>query len=218
MAYTDANITADASGSLLGAINITVDNQTHAGILGGAKVSAGGAAISGTEPASVLIEAIDTTNIVAASDSTALSTFDFSALTSSVTLIRDTQAYVQDRPGSGMTLATTGLAKLHAENQGNLSGTITSDLLGTVENYATDDSLAFVRDASVQAVGLELRAQSSSSYLASAKEAVNSISGVTQAYVTDSTLTAGTGGVSVSARIRRRPARNRASCPSTSTR
>jgi hypothetical protein len=99
-----------------------------------------------------------------------------------------------------MTLATAGEAKIHAENGGRISGTITSDLIGTVQNHATDDSLAYVQDASVQAAGLELRAQSSSSYLASAKEAVNSISGGTQAYVTDSTIAAGTGGVSLSAR------------------
>jgi hypothetical protein len=175
LARTDADITADASGSLLGSITVTADHQTHAGIRGGAAVFAGGGPISGVEPSSVLIQALDSTNIKTTGNSTASDTFDFSALTSSITLKRDTRAFVLDSPSAGATLATFGLASILAENRGTVSGTITSDLIGSVEHDTVEDSLAYIQDAAVSAAGVVLDASSSTSYVASAKTAVNSV-------------------------------------------
>ena len=99
-----------------GSVNVSVTNVTHAGITGGAKVSVGSDALSGTDPASLAIEAPDDTTVdvkvtdtstptSAAALATAIGDFlTFDRLVASTTLSRDTRAYVEDTPAADPTV------------------------------------------------------------------------------------------------------------------
>ena len=111
-----------------GSVNVEITNVTHAGISGGARATAGGGPLSGTDLDSVAVEAADDTSVVititdTSTPSTAAAlaaqignflTFDRLAATTSVS--RDTRAYVEDRPAIGDTLVTPGTVRVEAEN------------------------------------------------------------------------------------------------------
>ena len=98
------------------------------------------------------------------------------------------------------TVSTTGSAKINAENNGAISSNTTSDFVGAANNQINkDDSLAYIDDANVDAVGLTLAALTDTDYSATGKNAINDITGDTKAYITQSVVTATTGGVSISA-------------------
>ncbi len=199
-AHTGTTFTTTALGAVTGHVNVGSNQTTHAGIDGGARVSVGGGAISGAEPDSVLIRATDDSHLVTDSTNSTSSTFDFTALAGTIGLTRDTQAYVADNPGStGVALTTTGLARLDAENLGEVTTTIESDSVGSVQNNVSDTALATVKNAGVQAGGIALSALSGTSYTASAKDAVNSVSGGTKALIQGGDVVAGSGGVQLSA-------------------
>jgi len=117
-AHTKTNFTTSALNANTGSISVDSHETTHAGIAGGATVSLGGGAISASEPASALVQAIDESNISIDSSSVAAPLdFDFTVLSNSIHLTRDTQAYVTDVAGSSTkALSTAGLAKVDAEN------------------------------------------------------------------------------------------------------
>ena len=186
-----------------GSVNVAVTNVTKAGITGGAKVSIGNAALSLTDPASVAIEAVDDTTVdvkitdtstptSAAALATAIGDFlTFDRLVASTTLSRDTRAYVEDTPATGVTLLAGGDTRISAENTGAVTVEIVSDFVGSAYNTATkDDALATIDGATVDTAGLAVSGHSDTSYAATAKDVTNSVTGNTSATVVGSTIDA----------------------------
>ncbi|MEA2197211.1 MAG: mucin9, partial [Solirubrobacteraceae bacterium] len=203
-AGSDSGVTATVNPTdpdgINGAVRVNPTDVTHAGIAGGASVT-----VTGT--ADAVITAIDTTNIattiVDTTDYTKLNAtstdlfLQFGRILIKVTMSRDTKAYVSGTPASGKTLNAGGAAKLHAENTGQVAGTITSTVVGKVDNEITqDDALAFVQGAAVSAAGLALSSLTNTEYDATAKVAGNALTGNTKATVTGSTVTVGAAGES----------------------
>ncbi|MCW2962871.1 MAG: Parallel beta-helix repeat, partial [Actinomycetia bacterium] len=192
-----------------GSLTVTVTNTTHAGIKGGAQVTAGLGALSLTEPASVLIQALDNLTLNAAltdtSDPTKLTTtltgafMNFDAIKATVTVSRNTQAYIQDAPlAPNLTLSSGGLVKLDAENTGSVTTSVASTIVGDVENTATLESAkAYVKDALLSVGGLAVTGSNATSYSATGKIARNSVTGDPQATISGSTINAGAQGVSL---------------------
>ena len=138
-------------------IHIGVGNATNAAIAAGARVTVGGAAISGTDPDSLAVEAFDDTTVgVALHDASApesvaalgtsllnLAGF-FDRLRATTSVNRDTQATVTGPAAGGLdTVSTTGAARVHAESGGTISSEVTSDFVGAASNSAPkDDAIA----------------------------------------------------------------------------
>jgi hypothetical protein len=148
-ARNSVSISNDVADAVLGDSTVSQTNVTWAGISGGAHVTLGSGPISGSQAASVLIEAVDETSIVVdiAGADVALLT-DFATLASSITLSRDTRAFVSGAPASGNTLDAGGRARVHAENRGTVRADIGSAFVGVVENDATDEARAYLDGAS----------------------------------------------------------------------
>ncbi|MGB7962693.1 MAG: hypothetical protein WCF12_07000, partial [Propionicimonas sp.] len=186
-------------------VRVNATNTTLARILSGATVTVGGSPISGAEPASALISAVDDTDItitiVDGSAATRLdgslgtsARFAFENLQAHVTLSRDTQAILASP------IATSGLVAVRARNEGTVVGIVTSDLVGIVRHTVTkDDAITAVRNVTLGVGGLEVSATSAGTYDATAKDARNDVTGATSAGIFDSNITAGGQGVAVQA-------------------
>ncbi|HEY3485496.1 MAG TPA: hypothetical protein VGK49_08925, partial [Ilumatobacteraceae bacterium] len=196
-----------------GSVNVSINNTTHAGISGGARAAVGNGPLSGTDAASVAIEAVDSTSVsIVITDTSTPSTavalveqignfLTFDRLAATTTISRDTRAYVEDAPSGADTVATGGAVRVRAENTGTIASEITSDFIGAGHNDVTrDDAVAVLDGAVLDVGGLALGARTATTYAATAKDVVNDVSGATTVMVSDSVVGAGAGGVVLDAR------------------
>lgn len=191
-----------------------IEVTTRASIEGGADIVVGTTPISATESASVLVRALDNTNLqssIATGPLSDLTEFDF--VSGKIGLNRDTRAYIGDIGDSGDSnddaLRTTlhnagdsasGVVKVSAEHLGSVTGEVFSDFLEyRSTTFARETLLAYVENADLNVDGLEVRAGNSSAYATVAEENSNTVRGVATAYVRTSTVTAGAAGVTLSA-------------------
>ncbi|MCO6459637.1 MAG: hypothetical protein J5I93_30345, partial [Pirellulaceae bacterium] len=205
--------TASAGTVSLGSSLQPIAHTTHALIDGGAQITVGSGPLAIDQPASLLVQAIDasdlqtriTTGTIAAAD-------DVHAVSSELHFSRDTQATIgaagAEAVLSGPAGSATGLVKLRAENRsgpaGGLQGTIASNFLGVHTTHVSrDNAVASVHHATMNVSALDVSAANSTAFLADAKRAENNVSGRTSAELIESRVTAspasGDQGVSVSA-------------------
>ena len=202
---------ADMFGLLTGQVSnvTTFDNpieiNTYAGIEGGAIVVVGTAQISGTETASILIQAIDNIDLhstISTATLADLSEDDY--IENKIVLDRDSRAYIGGEGAQALLDndgTATGLVKVGATNTGAVAGTVTSDFADYISTvFAQENVLAYIRNADVDAFGVEISAVSSTDYATAAEENSNTIRAVVEAYIDSSFVTAGVGGVAISAR------------------
>ena len=182
-----------------GALSVTGTHETHAGI------EAGGTVLVGSDPidlnvqnASVLIEAIDEGEVqtsITVDDALLLPNLtSFTDITSSITLDRDTQAFI----GGGNAATTlpnppgspTGLVEVRAlirdGAHGGVDGDIASSLTGKHVNDVDDMVSAFIENASINAQALVINAHNTANYSANGKVAENFVTGATKAFIKDS--------------------------------
>ena len=200
LASTEAQLTVTAEGVTTGSVNINSTQQTLAQIDGGASVTVGTAAISADEPVSLLVSAIDSSQISTDIQTTAVDpVIGFDSVTSNISLSRDTQAYIGSGFGqatvTGQNGAAAGMVKIIATNQDGeldgVAGRIESNFVGVHTNAVTkDDVRALVRTANLDVEALQVTATNSASYVADAKIAKNVVTGVTEALIDNSTVTA----------------------------
>ena len=206
-AETNTDISVEVNNATFDDIEIgattPLSQTTHAGIGGGATIIVGtGAIASEPDGASVLIQAVDTTDIqttITTGTLAAITGIDF--VSSQIDLIRDTQAYFGDTVNGQATLSganntDTGLVKIIAENvdgtNGGVGGTITSNFLDEHANTITDNVLAFVEDADLDVHGLIVETNNAATYFATSKLSSNDVTGETKAYVNASNVSAST--------------------------
>jgi len=200
-AYTNTDLSATVTGALIQTADIDAVIQTSAGIAGGATINVGTGAIAG-ETASVLVEAIDTSD-VQTSITTGLiaSLTGFDMVTSSIDLGRDTHAYIGDGTtstavhGSAGVGTATGVVEIRAANldgvDGGVHGEVSSELIGVhTTTVSQDDVVASVSNAVITTTALEIDASNEATYAADAKVASNSVVGRTMATIDSSTITA----------------------------
>jgi hypothetical protein len=178
---------------------------TLASIEGGAEIIVGTTPISPTESASVLVRAVDHTNLtnrITTGTLSDLTEYDF--VVGKIGLQRDTRAYIGSADPRttllGLNDSSAGVVKVSAENLGNVTGEVFSDFLEYQSStFARDSVLAHVQNADLNVQGLEVTARNSSAYATVAEENSNTVRGVTTAHVVDSTVMAVSGGVTLSA-------------------
>jgi hypothetical protein len=194
-ARTDSELTATIDQATSESATINATQTTHALIAGGATLTVGSGPLSADEPASMVIEAIDASEIQTDISTGVISELTgFDVVSSSITLDRDTQA----RLGDGAALVTlegpsstaSGLVKLRSQNMdgpdGGVGGVVVSKLIGAHQNKVTrDDVLATVANASLDVAGLDIAAENSTTFLAEAKIAENDVTGQTKAFLRD---------------------------------
>ncbi len=203
-ATTTVNVTAQASQSVSGTTSLTVTNVTRAYVTGTARLvvptGAGGIEVSAVDDTTV-------TSTMTQPGTAALPVpFSFSALSSTATLSRDTEAYV-DSTAAPKAIQTAGGVVIHAENKGSVQGTVGSNFVGSVTNTSQEDAIAYVSGAKVDGSGVEVSALSQTSFQATGKVAVNQVKGRnadtslqgTRAFINGGVVTSGSGGIDVKA-------------------
>ena len=155
---------------------------------------------SDSDGASVLIEAVDSTDIQASISANSVSDFtNFGYLSSAIDISRDTQVSLGDDSGSqvildGLSGGDTGLVKVRALSQDGSNGGIfanaSSLLFDSSSNTAVDNVIAYISDADLDIAELQLTAESASTYIAQGKITENDVSGTTLAYISDSLINA----------------------------
>ena len=145
-----------------GSVSLTVNNKTWAGVSGGTVTVGAGASpndpaleIAAKDELGVDVKITDTNTdplagVTAFEAAAAFLTFD--RLVSSMTLSRDTQAYVRasdvGQTHYAATLTTPGLVQMTAQNTGSVKGQVVSQYVGKVTISATkDDASAAITDA-----------------------------------------------------------------------
>ena len=178
---------------------------TTASIEGGAQIIVGTTPISATEPASVLVQAVDNSNLQSMiTTGTIVDLTDYDFIQSKIGLNRDTRAYIGGESGrttlSNVGDTATGIVKVSAQNLGNVAGEVSSDFLDYKSStFSRENAIAYVENAELNVEGLEVVAGSSSDYTATAEENNNTVRGFVEAYVDTSIVTAGAAGVTLSA-------------------
>jgi hypothetical protein len=188
------NVTALLDTLLPGGVTVVQTNTTAARVSGGAAILVTGA------DASLTVTAVDNSAIDISLAYGDASSHDLGSLFSNSSLNRTTSAEVSGVPDGGVTLtAASGSVTVAARQGGGIVGETVSGLVGSVENTAVDAVSAFLAGASVNAGGVTVSATSSGVYAASGRLASNTVHGSTTARIGDSAVSAGTGGVHVSA-------------------
>lgn len=178
-----------------GGVIVNAKQITQAGIEGGATLLiTPGADDDGV---TLLIEAVDRTQITAelnTADSLLTTlTGGFDLGISSITLSRDTAAYIGDGDDrvsiAGLDNASAGLVQVSAANldgdDGGIEGLVNSSLVGVQTNTITDKTRATVEGADLDVDGLQLYALNAGAYSSSAKVARNISNGDTIALLKD---------------------------------
>ena len=125
----------------------------------------------------------------------------FDRLVSSMTISRDTQAYIKATVDDPATVTADGFVRVTADNTGSVLGEVVSDYVGKVTINATkDDASASVDKAGLTVGSLDLAARTTTSYTASAKSVDNDVTGKTSAKISKSTVHSSSGGASLLAR------------------
>ncbi len=205
-ATNTVNVTESATQSITGTNTVNVTNVTRADVTGTAQV------VTNSAPGTVSIQALDNTTVTSTLTQPGTATlptpFNFNLLSSSVTLSRDTQAYVNSTPTSpAQAIQSAGAVVIHAENTGSVQGTAASDFVGLVTNTSQEDARSYIDGSVVNGTGVEVSALSNTSYGASGKVAVNHVTGLnadptlqgTRANIHGGTVTSGAGGIDVKA-------------------
>jgi hypothetical protein len=159
--------------------------------------------ISPTESASVLVRAVDHTNLanrITTGTLSDLTEYDF--VLGKIGLQRDTRAYIGSADSRttlhGLNDTSAPVVKVSAENLGNVTGEVFSDFVEYQSStFARESVQAHVQNAELNVQGLEVTASNSSAYATVAEENSNTVRGVTTAHVVDSTVVAGPGGVTL---------------------
>ncbi len=189
-----------------GSVSLTVNNKTWAGVSGGTVTVGAGASpndpaleIAAKDELGVDVKITDTNTdplagVTAFEAAAAFLTFD--RLVSSMTLSRDTQAYVRasdvGQTHYAATLTTPGLVQMTAQNTGSVKGQVVSQYVGKVTISATkDDASAAITDANLVVGSLDVAARTTTSYASMAKAVENAVTGVTTATVVGSSIGAG---------------------------
>ena len=128
----------------------------------------------------------------------------FSILDSDTDLDRTTEVLIGPDTSTTTQVSTKvidadGKIAIAAANSGQVANTVVSNSVGSVANLAEETTRAKVHGVKVDGLGLSISALSDTLYQASSLDAENEVTGETRAIVAASTLTAGTGGVVVSA-------------------
>jgi pimeloyl-ACP methyl ester carboxylesterase len=207
---TNLLLTGDADTGIDVATNDSpIEITTIAAIEGGAFVTVGTTPLSASETASVLVQAIDTTNVYSSiTTGSTLSDYDF--VQGKIGLNRDTRAYIGDANAlrtilnfdSNSVVPAAGIVKVTALNSGNVSGEVFSDFLEfRSTTFARENVLAYVENTDLNAAGIEVTALSESKYATAAEENSNTVRAIIDAYIDNSFITAGAAGVVVSANV-----------------
>ena len=180
--------------------DISSAQTTRAGIAGGASITVGTGAIAGSEPASVLVQALDESDIQTDITTGGIAAeLGFDLVQSSIDLSRDTKAFIGDALSlatlNGPLLSTTGMVKVLAENKdgagGGVAGTIDSNFLGIhTTTVSKDDAIASIENVDFDVALLMMGAMNTATYLADAKIARNTVTGVTKATINNSLIDA----------------------------
>ncbi|MCH7908486.1 MAG: LEPR-XLL domain-containing protein, partial [Candidatus Hydrogenedentes bacterium] len=200
VAHTEAVLKATITAAEMESADISSIQTTRAGIAGGASITVGTGAISGSEPASVLVQALDESDIQTDITTGGIAAeLGFDLVQSSIDLSRDTKAFIGDALSlatlNGPLLSTTGMVKVLAENKdgagGGVAGTIDSNFLGIhTTTVSKDDAIASIENVDFDVALLMMGAMNTATYLADAKIARNTVTGVTKATINNSIIDA----------------------------
>ena len=219
-AYIDSIV--DGSGSAQSAIGhggvniaITVANTTSITEAKGASIVAltGAGTVGMTATDTTAIDVTLTMNDAAVTSHVPIVNgvllFSASDINSSVT--RDTEVAVGNVAspavplvGATKAINAAGAVSLGATSNGHVKLKIVSDEVGTIENSADDTTLVAIGSVPLTVQGLSLAALSDTDYFSSAQAVKNTLQSsnvlaATGAFIIDSTITAGSGGVSLTA-------------------
>ncbi|MBV1871554.1 MAG: LEPR-XLL domain-containing protein, partial [Gammaproteobacteria bacterium] len=203
------DVDVDLSEILTGVNAVTVTNITQAGIDEAATIEIGGAAVSMGEPASLLVQAIDSSSVDSQVSqdgilSGLVGSFDLSLISQTNSISRTIDAYIgteitNNSVTPNLLLETNvnveGSVKIEAQSSGGVTANIDSQAIGVALNTVIEATTASVKGSALDASGLLL--QSTSSGIASATGVVsdNVISGDTLASIENSDLAIGSGGL-----------------------
>ncbi|MBC5783456.1 LEPR-XLL domain-containing protein, partial [Ramlibacter sp. USB13] len=194
--FLDASLAGSADVETISTPLVVV---TLASIDGGAHVVTGTEPISGSESASLLVQAHDEVSItldVTTASLAGLSADDY--VEGLLGLDRDTTASI----GDALQRADVqgGIVKVGAANSGSIATRVASGLLEfRATTFVRDDVAASVTNADLDVTGLEVRAVNTSAYASEAEENGTTARGEVRAAIDDSTVTADAGGITVEA-------------------